>query len=234
MKVLVALALMLVAASARADIQLPDPLGVKDVVKLASSRRSEIVASNARARAASQRPAIVSTLDDPTVSFSIDHVPFNGMGMSWSASIQQTFPLSGVRGNRKRVAEANARRELAQAETVERDVDLDAAQAFWMLAESRATAEIVVQQKALADQLVKAATARYSANMGTQSDVLRAQIEVARLDAEVKATAAEVRSAEVMLNTSLARDADAAIPALDVNVSDLPPPAPEAVARSAQ
>jgi outer membrane protein TolC len=222
------------ATTATADVTLPSPLRAPDVVALARSRRAEIVAARARARAAGQQPAIVSALEDPAVSFSIDHLPFNGMGMDWSASFQQSFPLSRARGHRKRAAEANARRELAQAERVERDVELDAANAFWMLAEARAAAEITKQQKALADQLVSAATARYSANMGTQSDVLRAQIEVARLDAEQRATAAEVRGAEVMLNTALARDADALIPDLDIKVSDAVPPDPDRVARAAQ
>ena len=237
MRAVKVLGLVLIAAlatTAHADVSLPSPLRAQDVVVLARARRAEIVAAKARARAAGQRPAIVSALDDPAVSFSVDHVPFNGMGLDWSASFQQSFPLSGVRGHRKRAAEANARREVAEADRVERDVELDAAQAFWMLAEARAAAEITKQQKALADQLVKAATARYSANMGTQSDVLRAQIEVSRLDAEQRATVAEVRAAEVMLNTTLARDADALIPDLDINVSDISPPAPDSVARSAQ
>ena len=222
------------AIPARAEVPLPSPLRVKDVVTLALSRRAEIVAARARARAASQRPAIVSALDEPIVSLSIDHLPFNGMGVDGSATLQQNFPLSRVRGHRRRAAEANARRELAQAETVERDVELDAVRAFWMLAEARATAEITVKQNELADQLVKAAMARYSASMGTQSDVMRAQIEVSRLSAEQRATAAEARSAEVMLNTSLARDPGGVIPDLDVTVSDATPATPESVSSASQ
>lgn len=188
---LVAVALVgALAAPASADEVLPRPLRVPDVVSIARSRRAEITAARARARAAAQRPAIVSALEDPTVSLSIDHVPFNGMGLDYSVSFQQTFPLSRVRGHRERAARAAARREQASSERIALDVELDAAQAFWMLAEARATADITAQQAALADQLVKAATARYAANMGTQSDVLRAQIEVARLEAERKATAA--------------------------------------------
>jgi outer membrane protein TolC len=222
------------AMPARADETLPSPLRINDVVSLARSRRAEITAAKARARAAAQRPAIVSALDDPSVSFSLDHVPFNGMGADYSVTFQQSFPLSRVRGNRKRRAEANLRRELAEVDRAALDVELDAAQAFWMLAEARATAEIVANQKALADQLVNAATARYAATTGTQSDVLRAQIEVSRLDAEQRATAAEVRAAEVMLNTSLSRAADAQVPDLDARVSDLVPPAPDAIVHAAE
>jgi outer membrane protein TolC len=156
------------------------------------------------------------------------------MGLDWSVSIQQSFPLSRARRHREHAAQANARRELAEADRVVLDVELDAAQAFWMLAESRAAAEITKQQHALADQLVKAAMARYTANSGTQSDVMRAQIEVARLDAVERAIAAEVRAAEAMLNTTLARDASAQIPDLDVRVPDALPPAPETIASAAQ
>ncbi|HSD90815.1 MAG TPA: TolC family protein [Kofleriaceae bacterium] len=233
MRFLVLLLIGALALPAHADVALPRPLRVEDVVSLARSRRAEITAAQAKARAAGHRPKLVSALDDPMVSFSVDHLPFNGMGMNWSVTFQQTFPLSHVRGNRERGAEAGARRELADAERVQRDVELDAAEAFWMLAEARAVVEIVGTQYSLADQLVKAATARYSANMGTQSDVLRAQIEVSRLDAERRATAAEVRAAEVMLNTSIARDADAPIPDLDATVPEVAPPTPDSVARSA-
>lgn len=234
MKLYVLVVSLALVGSAGAEVPDAPRLRVQDVVKLASSKRSEIIASRARARASSERPTMVSGLDDPTISFSIDHVPFNGMGVAWSASFQQSFPLSGVRGYRKRAAEANARREKAESERVEQDVELDAAQAFWMLAEARANADITKQQKALADQLAAAATARYSSNMGTQSDVLRAQIEVARLDAEIRANVAEVRGAEVMLNTTIARDPDDPVPDLDMTVLDSQPPAPDVIARAAQ
>jgi outer membrane protein TolC len=165
------------AMPARADVGLPAPLRVQDITALARSRRSEIVAARARARAAAQRPAIVSSLDDPTVSISLDHVPFSLMGVEASATFEQAFPLSRVRGHRRRAAEAGARRELERAERAGRDVELEAARAFWMLAQARAAAEIAVRQHALAEQLVAAATARYASTLGAQADVLRAETE---------------------------------------------------------
>lgn len=231
-----AVILLIVAhvTSARADVALPTPLSAQDVAALARSRRSEITAATARARAAAERPTIVVALDEPTVSGSLEHVPFNLMGVDWSVTVEQTFPLSRVRGHRKRAAEAGARSELANAERVGLVVELDAVQAFWMLAQMRASAEIATRQLALAKQLEAAALARYSSNTGTQSDVLRAQIESARIAAEQRALAAEVRGAEVMLNTSIARDPSAPIPELDVRVPDAEPPASTLVARASQ
>ena len=222
------------ASTARADAELPSPLTVRDVIATARTNRSEIVAARASASAAAQRPAIVSALDEPTISASIDHVPFNGMGVEWSVTLEQTFPLSRIRGNRRSSAAAGARRELADVEAARLDVELEAARAFWMLAEARTTAQITGEQRTLAAQLTAAAMARYASNTGAQADVLRAEIEVARLDAERRAAAADVRAAEAMLNTSLARDVGLPIPELDVTVPDGEPPAADAVASAAR
>jgi len=220
--------------AAHADAALPSPLRMNDVVALSRARRAELAAAKARARAAAQRPAIATALDDPTITLAFDHIPLSAMGADGSVTVEQAFPLSRVRGHRGRAAEAGARRELANVERVGRDVEFDAALAFWMLAEARAAAQIAAAQHALAEQLVAAATARYASSAGAQADVLRAQTERARLAAEERAAAAEVRVAEVMLNTSLARDAGAPVPELDASVPEGEPPAEGAVARAAQ
>lgn len=224
----------LLASPASAEVRLPSPLRANDVGTIAKTRRSDVAAAKARARATAQRPAIVSALEDPTIAVSLDHVPFDGMGVDWNVTVQQSFPLSRVRGNRRRSAEAGMRRELAVVERFELDVELDAVRSFWMLAEARAVAEIATQQFALAEQLVAAALARYTSNTGPQADVLRAQTERARLDAERRATAAEVVAAEAMLRASLALDATVIIPKLDVGVPEAVPPAGELVARASQ
>jgi outer membrane protein TolC len=54
--------------------------------------------------------------------------------------------------------------------------------------------------------------------------VLRAEVEVARLDARSRSLVSEVRGAEAMLNTSLAMDADSAVPPLTSLALTEPPP----------
>ena len=218
--------LTVVSATADADdqIALPAPLAVGDAIRIATGRRADLVAARARASAAAERPALVSALDDPQVFPSIDHAPFMGGGADLSFAIEQSFPLSHVRAHRRHAAEADARRARADVDRVGLDVELDAASAFWMLAETRDTASILDEQRALAEQMVSAATARYATSTATQAEVLRAQLEVARLDGERRAVAAELRAAEAMLNTSLARAVDAPIPTLEPPPDDDPPP----------
>jgi cobalt-zinc-cadmium efflux system outer membrane protein len=223
--VLVSVASLAAPVAADDSLALPSPLGVVEAMRIAKAHRLEVVAARARARAAGERPAIVSALDDPEVFGSIDHLPFKGGGVDASFTLEQRFPLSGIRGDRRRAAEADARRELAVADRAGLDVELEAAAAFWMLAELRERAKLLDDQRALADQMAAAATARFSTSAGMQADVVRAQLEVDRLAGEQRAIVAEQRAAEAMLDTSLARPPDAPIPELDITVADAEPAA---------
>jgi outer membrane protein TolC len=93
-------------------------------------------------------------------------------------------------------------------------VGVQAANAFLMLQERRRTAALVDEQLTFARDVVSAANARYASGTAPQADVLRAEVEVARLEANARALGSEVRSAEAMLNTSLALQADEPVPAL--------------------
>lgn len=224
---LVCVALMLSGsfpAGAQERDTLPSPLALEDVLAYGRAHRQEIAAARARARAAGQRPSIVSALEDPMVMSSIDHLPFMLHGVDASFMVEQRFPLSRVLGHRQRAAEADARRFRAESQRVSQDIQLDAARAFLMLRERREMARVLREQVALARQFVAAAGARYSSGSGSQPEVLRAEIEVARLEAMIRAIGAEVAAAEAMLNASLGRAADAAVPPLESTLVTNPPP----------
>jgi cobalt-zinc-cadmium efflux system outer membrane protein len=201
-------------AAAQTASALPSPLRLTDVIRLASERRDEIQAARARIRAGEARPVIVSALDDPMLSPSLDHLPFMLGGADVSVTIEQTIPLSGVRRHRRLSALADVERLRADAARATLDVGVQAATAFVMLQERRRTAVFVSEQIAFARDVVTAANARYASGTAPQSDVLRAEVEVARLEAIARALAIELRGAEAMLNTTMARDADLPVPEL--------------------
>lgn len=218
--------------------ELPDPLRLEDVPRIAREQRAEIAAAQARARAAEQRPAIVSALEDPMLSPAIDHYPYEmmeggGRRYDWSLVVEQRFPLSGILGHRRRSAEAEAARLRAETGRVALDVELDAVTAFFMLFERRRMADVLDRQLELARQFVTATAARYAGGTGSQADILRAEVEVARLDAARQALAAEARAAEAMLNAALNRPAEVPVPQLVHPVLDAVAPPEEAVRRQA-
>jgi cobalt-zinc-cadmium efflux system outer membrane protein len=213
------------SAAGQATQPLPSPLRLGDVIRIASERRDEIQAVRARVRAGEARPTIVSALEDPMISPALDHLPFTLDGADVSVTIEQQIPLSGIRGHRRASALADVDRLRAEASRTSLDVGIQAANAYLMLQERRRTASLLDEQIAFARDVVNAANARYASGTAPQSDVLRAEVEVARLGAIARALVGEVRGAEAMLNTSLALDADGPVPPLAPPALTQPVPA---------
>jgi cobalt-zinc-cadmium efflux system outer membrane protein len=210
--------------AAQTNPVLPSPLSLGDVIRLASERRDEIQGARARIRAGEERPLIVSAFADPMISPSLDHLPFMLGGADVSFTIEQQIPLSGIRQHRRVSALADVDRLRAEASRTTLDVGIQAANAFLMVQERRRTEALVSEQLAFARDVVSAANARYASGTAPQADVLRAEVEVARLGALARALVSEVRGAEGMLNTSLALDADGPVPALATLAFAQPPP----------
>ena len=217
------------AQTAQTPLVLPSPLSLGAVIRIASERRDEIQAARARIRAGEARPTIVSGLADPMIAPSLDHLPFMGGGADFSVTFEQQIPLSGIRGHRKTSALADLDRLRAETSRTTLDVGLQAANAFLMVQERRRTAILVSEQQAFARDVVSAANARYASGTAPQSDVLRAEVEVARLGALARALVSDVRGAEAMLNTSLALGVDSPVPALASPALVQPPPSWSAV-----
>jgi outer membrane protein TolC len=214
-----------VDAAAQPSEPLPSPLDPATVVQVAHRRRPEIAGARARAYGAAQRPRIASALPDPMIMVSMEHLPFSLMGVDGSVTIQQEFPLSGVLGNRRRAAEAEASRWSAESRRVTQDVELEALEAYFMLGERRGLAPILDEQIVLVDQLAAVARAHLASGQGMQADVLRLDNERARLDADRRALSSEIRGAEAMLDAALTRSPDAEIAELAwTDETSEPPP----------
>jgi outer membrane protein TolC len=202
------------SAAAQPTPPLPSPLTLADVIRIAGERRDEIQAAGARARAGEARPAMVSALPDPMVSPAIDHLPFLMGGADVSITFEQQVPLSGIRAHRRASALADVDRLRAEANRTALDVGRDAANAYLMLQERRRSAALLVEQMAFARDVVHAANARYASGTAPQSDVLRAEVEVARLQATARALVGEIGGAEAMVAASLGLDVSTPVPAL--------------------
>ncbi len=237
---------LLQAGLAASEPIVSDSIQLEDVIRTAVRTRGELAAANARAEAMAVRPAIVGALEDPMISPSIDHYPFDmpngeeemgegggGQRYDWSVSVEQRFPLSGVRGHRRDAARAEADRAKAVADNTQLDIVLDAQRSFFMLLERQRMRSVLVEQEALARQLIEVSSARYASGTGSQADVLRAEVEAARARGAQESLMAQTRAAQAMLNASMGRTAGESIPEL-VHVPNTEPPltAPAAIERA--
>ena len=158
---------------------------------------------------------IVSSLDDPVIAPSIDHKPVDPMMKTdRSITFEQSFPLSRVRAHRRRAAEADVDKYQGEGSKTTLKIEAEVAQAFFMLSERRKLIDILARQIGLAAELVKLAAARHGVGAATQADVLRIEIEEARLRSRLALAAAETRAAEAMFNTAMGLDSYRPVPAL--------------------
>jgi outer membrane protein TolC len=190
-----------------------DPV-LEGLVAEALERNPDLLALREAVAAAGTRPDQAGSLADPMAS-----VVYTNDG--WAPTlgerdmttlafmVEQPLPWPGKRGARAALAatdtglaeQALERGRLATAAAVRR--------AYYGLLLARETLELVADQERTARDVEGVARSRYAVGQGAQQDVLRAQVEVTRVEqlrAEQEAEA-EVRLAE--LNRLLARPPDA-------------------------
>ena len=187
-------------------------------------------ASAALARAASERIAPARTLPDPRLQFALMNRELPGLGRSDplgmdQVQVMQMVPFPGKLRLAGTVASAQADAQDARAADVRWGVRAQAAMAFyeiWRMDQSLAVADETLR---LVRDLAETASAMYAVGEGRQADVLRAQVEIARMDEEVIRMRTERVTAEARLNALLDRPPDAAVlsPVLPMFPTALPP-----------
>jgi outer membrane protein, heavy metal efflux system len=122
--------------------------------------------------------------------------------------IVQSFPAPGSLSARAEAKNRAADAEEAMLADKARDVVRDAEHAYVDLAEATARHHTHVEHRGVVDKIVRAAEARQAAG-GTLDDVTQAQLELARLDADIATEAAAMERGKTHVNALLARPLDA-------------------------
>ena len=144
-------------------------------------------------KAARQVPSQVSTLPDPQVTlqqFSVGNpLPFAGYTTSNFAyvgvGVSQDLPFPGKLRLRREIAQQEAAVAGEQAEATRRAVIEQLKEAYFRLAASDETLDILRRDGELSRQLEQVSEARYRVGQGNQQDVLKAQLEETALLREV-------------------------------------------------
>lgn len=132
--------------------------------------------------------------------------------MAPSFQLTQQFPLAGKRGLLETMADQSAEAVGSAAEEVWWGVRRDVSATFFSLYQVDRRLEVMRETLGLLQDFETVARALYSAGGGRQADVLRATVEVARMDAEIRRMEAMRKSASASLNALLDRPADTPLP----------------------
>jgi outer membrane protein, heavy metal efflux system len=208
----VLLALTSNAVAAQDSARQPD-LTLHEVYELARERSLNVQAARAGAAAAAARESSAALPPDPQVQLGAMNLSLPSLSsdmpgaMLPSIQLMQMIPTAGKLGLNGRIARQSTAIAESVADEAWWDVRARAAMQFYDI--YQADRHLVVMEETLdwLRQFADIAATMYSVGSGTQSDVLRAGVEVARMEADVARMRAMRTSAAARLNALLDRPA---------------------------
>ena len=189
---------------------------VDALVAEALANNPDLAAARQEAAAARARVSPAGTLPDPMVT-----VNYENDGVSPSLGVesmtrlqfmaQQAIPFPGKLRLQERVARADADRSATRPERVALGLEAAVRRGYATLLEARENLHLVDEQIETWREIEEVIRVRYSAGMGTQQDVLRAQSERTRLLQQRRKDEAAEEGALVELRRLLYRPPDAPV-----------------------
>jgi len=196
-----------VSASEEADVLVAEAL----------ANNPELAAARQEAAAARARVSPAGALPDPMLSLAYVNdgtsISIGTQPMSRLELVaQQAFPFPGKLGLQERVARADADRSATGPERVALALEADVRRGYATLLQTREDLRLVDEQIEAWREIEEVIRVRYSAGLGSQQDVLRAQSEKTRLLQQQRRDEAAEKGALVDLRQLLYRPVDAPIP----------------------
>ncbi len=194
--------------------QIREPLPLDRVLDLLAQRNPRLRAMEASASAAASRVDDASTLPDPTLQLGIMNFGVPDLNadmpasMAPSVQLMQLVPFPGKLSLRGEIAEHGQGMAYAAADEAWWSVRAEASGLYYDLYALDHQLEVMGSTLQLLKDFQTVAKALYASGTGRQADVLRADVEVARMDGEIRRLEASRVALSARLNGLLDRPAD--------------------------
>ncbi|MFN2326037.1 MAG: TolC family protein [Gemmatimonadales bacterium] len=207
-------------------------------MRLARSANPMLRAEQLRALAARERVAPAGAWDDPELAVSLLNRPIGGASMPepmsmTSVRLSQMVPWPGTRSQARSAAAALADAEALDVREAGAMLEARVTEAYHRIAAMDGALAVMGETLQLLEGLRTVALAGYSAGEAPQQDVLQAQVNQARMEADLVLMRAERQAAAARLNAMLAREPWSPVGALVVEAEFPPLPSLEALVTEA-
>ena len=200
-----------------------EPLRLEDLVRMARERSPRVRAANQQVEATRSREPGSGLLPDPTFQVGVMNLALPEFSASMPASMaptfqaMQRFPIAGKLSLREEVARQSTEIDLAASEEVWWEVRTDVAAAFYRIYQVDRQIEVMEGTLGLLQDFETIAQSLYASGTGRQADVLRANVQVARMEAEIERMRAVRTGTASRLNALVDRPASTQVgsPLLD-------------------
>jgi outer membrane protein, heavy metal efflux system len=216
----------------------PDTLRLAEALRVAREGNPMLRAARASAAAAAQRVGPAGALPDPQLQFGLMNRMASDFGSTMDpmtmnqVQLMLMLPWPGKLDNAKRAARHTAAAAGADADEQERMLVAQVRMAYYEVAYADRALDVMRRTQSLLREYLDVSTTMYAVGSGLQQDVLRAQVEVARMGEDITRMAQMRIAAAARLNALLGREATEPIGGLDL--PDLPagelPPADTLIA----
>lgn len=199
--------------SARAD-----GLTLAEVYALAAERNPRIAATAALADASAAMVTSAGLPPDPVFQIGAMNLSLPDLeadmpsSMAPSIELMQMIPFPGKLGLSRRIAGKTSEMARSDAGETEWMIRADVAMAFYDLYAADRQVEVMRRTLRLLEDFERVARAMYGAGTGRQSDVLRANVEIARMEADIARMEAMREVAAARLNGLLDRPVETPVP----------------------
>jgi len=204
------------SAPVRADVPPGQDPVLQGLVDEALARNPQLVAAQQLEQAAAARPVQAGSRPGPRVGVfyqndgvapSLGREPMTMLGVSAG----QEIPYPGKLGLRRQVAQADADLTAFDVERVRLSLIASVKRAYYSLVLARGLADLALEHRKVWDEVRETARVRYASAVGSQQEMLRAQVEGTRLNAVHAQHHAEARARLADINALLGRPADTPI-----------------------
>ncbi len=195
-------------------------LSLESALSEALEKSEELAALRDRIVAAEASVKPAKALPDPRISLALSNVPVGGLDLDRTPmtgvelGIEQMVPASSKRRHKGEARSTEAEALRARLDDMRAALIRQVKKAYYDIQQLDDSLAIALQNKALAEDLLATAEARYATGKGLQQDVFRAQVRLSRMVDAVVSLRERRAAAATRLNRFLYRPAAQAVPKL--------------------
>jgi len=201
-------------ADETAEIELGDDSSLADLILFAEQTSPGLRSAAHLRQAAEERIQQARGLPDPRLQVAVAVVPIETRvgPQQGRLSFDQTIPGRGKRGQRERVAQADALTAQSEYELRRRELVFRVSDAYYELYLLARSIEITRDNRDILIYVEQVVRKAYETGNATYADLIRSQVEIGKLEDDLLSLGDQQHAAEAHLNTLLHRDVDAPLP----------------------
>jgi outer membrane protein TolC len=192
-------------------------LDLDGLIQEALENNPEIAALQNQKDALWERPSQVSAWDDPRLTFGVTSLPtddfdFNKQDMTQkTVSIMQQIPFPGITSLRKKAAVEQAKSADSQVEDIKTRIVKEVKKTYFQLYFINEAIKITEANEDLLKKFVEFTQTRYEVGRGLQADILKAQVELSKMQENLIELKQKQATLQAELNRLLNRDPSRAL-----------------------